>query len=41
MDTKVHSTKIKILHHTKTNEQITGFNVEQIKMDKYPESKTI
>jgi hypothetical protein len=45
---KVHSTKTKIwasVHiprrfcHSKTNEQTIGFNAEQIKKDKYPESK--
>jgi hypothetical protein len=49
METKVHSAKTKIwasfhiprkLRHSKTNEQ-SGFNVEQIKKNRYPESKTV
>jgi hypothetical protein len=48
METKVHyaKTKMGIIHipkklrHSEMNEQ-SGFNVEQIKKDRYPEGKTI
>ena len=49
METKVNSAKTNIwasyhiprkLHHLKTSDQ-SGFNVEQIEEDRYPESKTI
>jgi hypothetical protein len=49
METEVHSAKTKIwasfhtprkLCQSVTNEQ-SGFNVEQIEKDKYPESKTV
>ena len=50
METKVHSTKTKLwvsyyisrrLQHSKQMNKQSGFNVEQIEKDNYPESKTI